>query len=227
MKRLAILALLGACTSDVDPPWQLDHDRVIAVRTTPPRILSGETAAIDALIGRTGDVPVERGPDAVMVVSPVALQSTLTHPASGWTVTAPGEPQLAAARTELGLAAGEPVPVRLRMTFDAPPLVGLKVVWMGEHAENPVIDPVLVNGSAVPDNTPLVVDPVTDIRLDVQFDDSYVVNWLTSAGEMHDFDLPGAYLRIEPETPPSGTLAVVVRDDRGGVAWKLWPISTR
>lgn len=227
MKWLAILTLLGACTSDVDPPWQLDHDRVIAVRATPPRILPGETAAIDALIGRKGDVPIERGPGDAMVVSPVALESTLTHPASGWTVTAPDPTRLAAARTELGLAAGEPVPVRLRMTFAGPPLVGLKVVWMGEHADNPVIGPVLVNGRDVSDDAQVLVEPVTDIPLEVPFDDHYVVNWLTSAGEMHDFDLPAAYLRIEPQTPQSGTVGVVVRDELGGVAWKLWPISTR
>lgn len=228
MKRLAILAVVstvGACTSDVDPPWQLDHDRVIAVRANPPRIASGEVSMITGLIGMKGAVPAETSPSTTEVISPEALKGTLVQSFA----KAPDETQLAAARAELGLAAGEPVPVRLRTTYASvdPPLVGIKVLWMGEHGENPVIDPVLVNGSAVPDNTPLLVDPVTDIPLAVQFDDSYGVNWLTSAGEMHDFDLPAAYLRIEPETPQSGTLGVVVRDDRGGVSWKLWPISTR
>ena len=41
---------------------------------------------------------------------------------------------------------------------------------------------------------------------------------------MHDFDLPQAYLRVELEDPASGELAVVRRDPRGGVAWRVWPI---
>ena len=50
------------------------------------------------------------------------------------------------------------------------------------------------------------------------------VNWLTSCGNMHDFDLPQAHLRVEPEDPQTGELAVVLRDDRGGVTWRVWPI---
>ncbi len=177
---------------------------------------------ITALIGTRGKAPAETRPTSTEVVSPDALKGTLT----GSIVEAPDEAQLAAARTELGLAAGQPVPVRLRTTYDVadPPLVGLKIVWMGEHAENPLIDRATVNGLDVITITQLLVAPVTDIPLEVFFDDSYVVNWLTSAGEMHDFDLPAAYLRIEPATPQEGTLGVVVRDDRGGVAWKLWSI---
>jgi hypothetical protein len=64
-----------------------------------------------------------------------------------------------------------------------------------------------------------------DVPLVVDFDDTYTVNWLTSCGTMHDFDLPRAYLRVEPEDPHAGALGVVVRDARGGVAWRLWPIS--
>lgn len=41
---------------------------------------------------------------------------------------------------------------------------------------------------------------------------------------MHDFDLPQAYLRVEEEDMTEGSLAVVVRTDLGGVAWKVWPI---
>ena len=50
------------------------------------------------------------------------------------------------------------------------------------------------------------------------------VNWLTSCGTMHDYDLPQAYLRVELEDPMEGELAVVLRDARGGVAWRVWPI---
>ncbi len=222
MKRLAIVALLGACTSDVDPPWQLDHDRVIAVRASTPRIRSGESSMIDGLIGHKGQPPKEESPASIEVVSPESLRTTLT----GTIVTAPDEMRLAAARTELGLMPDEPVPVRLRMTFGST-LVGLKVVWLGEHTENPQFDRIMVNGMDAFPLPTLHVPAETDVPVEVFFDeDHYIVNWLTSAGEMHDFDLPAAYLRIEPETPHEGTLGVVVRDELGGVAWKLWPISS-
>ena len=61
--------------------------------------------------------------------------------------------------------------------------------------------------------------------MSVAFDDSYVVNWLTSARTMHDFDLAKAYLRVEPEDSQSGSLGVVVRDELGGVVWRVWPIT--
>ena len=42
---------------------------------------------------------------------------------------------------------------------------------------------------------------------------------------MHDFDLPQAYLRVEPENEKrDGHLAVVVRTRDGGVAWQVWPL---
>ncbi|MBL0215425.1 MAG: hypothetical protein IPQ07_16260 [Myxococcales bacterium] len=222
---IALLLLASACTQDVDPPWQLDHDRVIAVRATPSRIAAGEVSQIDALLGRKGDVPLETEPDQVTVISPMVLAGTLAHQGTHWTVTTPSEPQLVAARQELALPAGDPVPVRLRMTFAGTDLVGLKVVWLGVHVDNPVLDPVTIDGQLVAGTPALTVAPTTDIPLVVEFDDTHVVNWLTSCGNMHDFDLPAAYLRVEPEDPQTGMLGVVVRDALGGVAWRLWPIT--
>ncbi len=211
-------------------PWQLDHDRIIAVRATPPRIASGEESRLDALLGRVGEPPSEAEPETAVVVEPASLSSYLTQRPTGWTIQAPGPTELANARTELGLAADAPVPLRIRVTFPYPAnpdriKTGLKVVWLGEHTDNPVLDPITIDNTVRTGTDPIVVAPVTDIRLSVPFDDSYVVNWLTSAGTMHDFDLANAYLRVEPEDPQAGTLGVVVRDELGGVAWRVWPIS--
>jgi hypothetical protein len=227
--RLAIASVFGliACTQDVDPPWQLDHDRVIAVRFTPPRILTGEIAELAALLGRKGQPPSEVDPDTVEVDSPTSLSSTLGRTSSQWTVTAPGSAQLAAARSELGLAADAPVPLRVRVKFAATGLTAFKVVWLGEHADNPSIDPVTIDGMNGLLVTYLAVTAGVDIPLSVTFDDRYNINWLTSCGTMHDFDLARAYLRVEPEDPQSGSLAIVVRDELGGVSWRIWPITTR
>ena len=230
MKALIVigiaLVLSAGCGEDVDPAWQLDHDRIIAVRATPPRIVTGEESEIDALLGRVGEPPLEVKPATATVISPTSLSGSLMMRATGWFVVAPGPTQLADARGELGLAADVPVPLRLRVTFAESAKVGLKVVWLGEHTDNPVVDPVTINDVARPAGSPITVPPATDVRLSVEFDDPYVVNWLTSAGTMHDFDLANAYLRVEPEDEQSGTLGVVVRDELGGVAWQFWPIAT-
>jgi hypothetical protein len=226
-RAIAAAIVLAGCTNDVDPPWQLDHDRVIAVRATPPGIVADETAEIDALLGRKGQPPFEIDPDTATVISPTSLADALVRTPTGWKVTVPAPDRLATARDELGLDAGVPVPLRLRLTFAGTDLVGLKAVLLGEHADNPVLDPIAIGTIDGATATELSVPASTDVRLDVDFDDSFVVNWLTSCGTMHDFDLPHAYLRVEPEDPQSGTLGVVVRDLLGGVAWRLWPITAQ
>ena len=227
MRRLAAaaaMAALAACTGDVDPAWQLDHDRVIAVRATPSRIAAGESAVLDALFGHKGAPPGEIEPDTVEVISPTSLAGAVAHGAH-WTVTTPGDAQLAAARSELSLAAGAPVPLRLRVRFAGTSLDGLKVVWLGEHADNPVLDPVTIDNQNALAESQLTVAAGVDVPLAVALDDSFNINWLTSCGTMHDFDLARAHLRVEPTDPHTGTLALVVRDTLGGVAWHVWPIT--
>lgn len=223
-RALAAAAAVAGCTQDVDPQWQLDHDRVIAVRATPSRIAPGEVALLDALLGHKGAPPGEVEPASVEVISPTSLADTLGHGAH-WTVTAPGEDRLAAARAELSLDPGAPVPLRIRTRFDGTALTGLKVVWLGPHADNPVLDAVLVDGSNAVADPALTVPSGVDVPLAVAVDDSDDVNWLTSCGTMHDFDLAHAHLRVEPADPHAGSFAIVVRDTLGGVAWQVWSIT--
>jgi hypothetical protein len=224
-RTLMLAATLAGCTQNVDPAWQLDHDRVIAVRSTPPRIASGEVAELDALVGRKGQSPSDVDPDTAEVVSPTSLQGALARPSTHWTVTAPGDDRLVAARAELGLDAGAPVPLRLRMTFAETGLVALKVVWLGQHTDNPVIDPVTIDGMDGLAVSQLSVPIGVDVPLAVNFDETHNINWLTSCGTMHDFDLATAHLRVEPADRKSGSLAIVVHDALGGVDWHIWPIT--
>jgi len=216
---------VSACTQDVDPAWQLDHDRVIAVQITPNRIGAGEQATVAALLGRKALPPIEGSPSTVEVVSPTSLAEALRGPEPQWTIATPSQAMLDSARDELGLAAGEPVPLQLRMTFAPNGLVARKIVWLGEHADNPVVGAVFVDGIDRSSAASVMVAPHVDVALAVDFDDHFNINWLTSCGTMHDFDLANAYLRVEPGDPTSGVLGVVVRDDAGGVAWRLWPIA--
>jgi hypothetical protein len=225
---LAVAAsLVLGCTDDTDPPWQLDHDRIIAVRATPPHIAENARGVLDALVGFQGAPVAERAPDTVTVDSPASLAAAVSRDGERWIVTAPGAEQLDAARRELGLVAGAPVPLHLRVGYVAGPRFATKTVWLGGDAANPTMTGVNVDGRD-PEAAEIVVDPLVNVPLSIGVDDaSYDVTWLSSCGTMHDFDLPTAYLRVEADDPTTGQLALVVRDSAGGVNWRVWPIRTR
>lgn len=221
MKRALALLALAACTDDTDPPWQLDHDRIIAVRATPPRLAAGGSAVIDDLIGAKGAPVSEQPADAITVLSPASLASAVTRD-DRWRVIAPDEPTLAAARAELQLAADAAVPLVIEVQHGA--LRATKTVWLGGFGANPAMVDIDINGSGDPSS--ITVAALRDVPLAIALDDaSYDVTWLASCGTMHDFDLPTAYLRVEADDPQSGQLALVVRDATGGVNWRIWPIS--
>jgi hypothetical protein len=233
---LLLFALaLAACQSDVDPPWQLSHDRIIAVRAEPPGILPGEQSRIDMLAGYAAEPVRVRAPDVAAVVSPESLADVMAIDAEGWVVTAPSAERLAQVRSELGMLPDAAVPLRIGVaaawptpvqSLDGRNLAATKVVWLGEQAHNPEVTGVRIDGrEAPPEGTEIVVPRDAEVRLSVEADDSKdIVNWLTSCGEMHDFDLASAYLTFGPEDPTEGELVLVVRDDRGGVTWRVWPI---
>lgn len=236
---LGVLAVLATgCADELDEPWFLDHDRIIAVRATPPRIASGETANIDALLGKKGAEPVEAVPPFGEVVAPESLADVLTFNGTTMTVTAPDEARLAAARTELGLEAGAAVPVQIGVAFPASEFpnatevegfAALKTVYLGEHVDNPMLTNISINGEDGAALTAVHMPAdVERFQLSVDADNEGRgddVNWLTSVGTAHDFDLPRAYLTIEDEDPLEGFLALVLRLEDGGVAWTWWPMT--
>ncbi|NVB79573.1 MAG: hypothetical protein HOV81_14345 [Kofleriaceae bacterium] len=231
---LVVAVVLAGCGTDVDEPWKLDHDRIVAVRATPPRILSGEQSTLDVLLSFK-DQPVAEGvPDVAAVVSPESLKGALALDNGQWVVTAPSEDAIAIAREELHLPAGAAVPLTIGLQVrwpypvtspDGVSFTATKTVWLGESAQNPPLDGMLIAGTDAPAGTDLVVPPDEKVPLFVQADDTIdMVTWLTSCGEMHDFDLHSAYLMVPPDSSQQGQLAVVRRDDRGGVTWRVWPI---
>jgi hypothetical protein len=219
LKYLVIAALLAACTTEVDPPWQLDHDRIVAVRATPPHILSGATSELDLLLAMKGSGTRSGVPDRAIVISPMSLADAL----SGTTVTAPSEARLAAARTELGLAATAAVPLQLAIAAGS--LTAIKTVYLGDSAANPALVDVVFAGMQPADGDMLTVPAATDVHMSVDASDTtMIVNWLSSCGTMHDFDLHAAYIHVLPADPQSGELVLTVRDLVGGVSWEIWPI---
>jgi hypothetical protein len=223
VKSVLLLVLLAGCFGDIDPEWQLDHTRIVAVRATPPHIPAGATSQLDMLVATKGASTSTPPPDGVIVVSPISLAGAL----SGTTVTAPSDDQLAAARTQLGLMPGAPVPLQLGIAYGS--LVATKTVFLGDAADNPVLTNVTIGGTPAPAAGQMItVPPDTDVHMSVDADDTVMlVDWLTSCGTMHDFDLHASYIHVLPDDPQSGELVLELRDNAGGVTWSVWPIAAQ
>jgi hypothetical protein len=220
---LAVTAVVG-CTDDVDPPWQLDHDRIVAVRAEPPSITAGQTSRLDALLAKKGGATSVATPELARVVSPASLADVLSIEGGAWVVKAPGEDRLAAARSELKLAVDAPVPLQVGVSYAGQTLVATKTLLLGQSAANPALSSILIDGKP-PGDAEIVVGKLVKVPLSIAADDrDFDVAWVTSCGTMHDFDLPQAYLKVENDDPTTGEIGVVLRDDHGGVSWKIWPI---
>jgi hypothetical protein len=227
----AIVAAATGCMGDIDPPWQLSHDRIVAVRADPPGITAGQTSRIDALLAHKDQMTSVATPELAAVTSPMSLADALSIQGGTWTVTAPGEDRLAAARSELMLPAGAPVPLQIGVSYAGQTLVATKTITLGQPVTNPPLDGLTIDGKPIDAASPsdsLTIGKLINVPLSVNANDAdFDVTWLTSCGTMHDFDLPQAYLRVETDDPQTGELGVVVRDTHGGVAWKTWPIQAQ
>ena len=223
---IAASIVVTGCTGDLDPPWQLDHDRIIAVRATPPGVAAGEKSTLDALLGTKGAPTRMAPPEAAAVVSPTSLSDVLAFDGTNWVVTAPSEQLLAQVRAELGLTGDAPVPLRIGVSYAGQTLVATKVINLGRAESNPSLVSMNMKIDGAPaSSAEIVVEPLVKVPLSIDAnDDDFDVTWLTSCGTMHDFDLPIAYLKVEQDDPTSGELAVVVRDAGSGVSWNVWPI---
>jgi hypothetical protein len=140
-----------------------------------------------------------------------------------WTLVAP-EP------TKLGYADG-PAAVDVIMTFAhgtdraLAPIQVKKTVWIGEPSTNPDMPAITVAGAPPAGTITIPFDE--DVYLSTTIPDGWRVNWLTSIGTLYQDDEPNSYIHVGDKDRRSGELACVIRDDQGGVAWKVWPIQTR
>jgi hypothetical protein len=238
--KAAVLAVaacgaLAAC-DDTTPAWELDNDRIIAVRATPPGLAAGERAVLDALITLPDQGPGEVEPAFAAAAParpdedvPPALAAAVVQDGGDWTVVAPDEATLAQLRADLGIMPGQPVPLRVgvAIAFPAGQLLAIKTVWLGEAAANPELGAVTVNGAPAADG--MTVPPDVDVALAATAAETDAVAWLTSVGDLSDADDAVATLHhdttADPPPPTTGHLAVVKRSELGGVAWGFWAIA--
>jgi len=208
--------LLVGCVPDSDPPWLLDRDRIVAVRAEPPAILPGEIARLDVLVAhKGGPTTIEQplaasAPDQTLYT---AVHFNIDH----WQVDGPDETQLAAARAELGLADGAPVPLDITLHVTGP-LYAEKRVLLGATAQNPGLPGASVDGVAAPATIAIARHHTARLLIEAQD-----VRWLTSCGELRDDHEARATLVTGDVC--TGELVVVVRDGTGGIVWQIWPLA--
>ncbi|MBL8622850.1 MAG: hypothetical protein JNK64_16155 [Myxococcales bacterium] len=223
--RHAIVAfvMLAVGCADVTEPYELDHARVIAVRTEPATLAPGEAGTVAVLVtGGDGPRVVPADGLAVTVPAPLAPYVAVTRGPDGWTVVAPTAAQLAGLRAALGVPATEPaaVPLTITTTVDGVALVAHKWTVVDATAPNPTIAGVALDGVVAP---VLRAAAGSTPRLSVTHDagPAAVVRWLSSVGELAQYQSADATL--DAAAPARGAIVVVVRDARGGVAWQIVP----
>ncbi len=220
---IVALVMLALGCADVTEPYELEHARVIAVRTEPAALAPGEPGTVAVLV--TGvDGPRVAPPDGVAVTVPAELTAyvAVTRGPDGWTVVAPTAAQLAGLRAALGVPAVDPVavPLTVTTTVDGVTLVAHKWTVVDATAANPTIAEVALDGVAAP---VLRAAAGSAPRLSVTHDagPAAVVRWLSSVGELAQYQ--SAEATLDAAAPARGAIVVVVRDARGGVAWQIIP----
>ena len=136
MKAIA-LVLLAGCVDASDPPWLLDHDRIVAVAAEPPRIVPGESARITALVAHRGAAVSEEQPVVMTVIAPRELYLAVHYNLDHWQIDCPVVAEPTELEVELRVADGE---------------VATKQIWLGETGANPIVT------ASVPDPFPRGMD---------------------------------------------------------------------
>ncbi|HEX3758077.1 MAG TPA: hypothetical protein VHW23_05205 [Kofleriaceae bacterium] len=226
--RWAILVAvaLAACTNDTDPRWQLRHDRIVAIRTTPSHVPAGQTAVIDALVTSVDGGPAVQAPSAATATGALA-GAVAPDGQGGWQVTAPDAAALDAARAALALAPGAPVPLEMSLRFEVggETLTATKRAWFGDAQDNPTVGPITVDGAAPAAAIAVPFD--ADVALAIDQPAADRVNWLTSCGSLNNDDNEhAALLHVNPDDVTAGQLVVTVRDPGDGVAWQIWTMTS-
>ena len=108
---VAAIAALGlgaaACAEDTTPRWQLDNDRVLAVRSTPAQLASGQVALLDALVAYADGPTQQVAPlGATAAFAPAGLFTAVHFNLDHWEIDGPDAARLDAAnRTSVAMAA--------------------------------------------------------------------------------------------------------------------------
>ena len=228
----AALVLAASCGSFRDP-GDLRYPRTLAVRAEPPRVSPGQRARIDLLVTGTDGMPAVRAPDSVTPAPaqpgrpapPAEAAQLIVHEDGAWYVSAPGAEVLAQLRQAFGLPpdseAPIPFPLAVSITLDGESRPSEKVVWLGGAAANPTIDAMTIDGRPM-EESPLAIAATTEHSLTgmAAGEGKLSFAWYTGFGELKKYLEPTATLK-DAKPGETGAVVLVVRDDKGGVVWRL------
>lgn len=219
-------ATLGACADDVAQPYELDHARVLAVRTDPAQLGPGDRGVLEVLTTDAAAAPrLARADELEVSLAPEldrpelsGLQGLLVSSPEGWAVHAPDAATLARARAALGLAAeaAVPLPLQLRVHGVDGVLEAQKVVLLGARAPNPPPPEIVISERAATAGE-------TERALEISAMPSGAsARWFAWPGELASYTRPAATWTLSAqERAAAGLVAVVVRTADGGVAWRV------
>ncbi|MBP9086538.1 MAG: hypothetical protein KBG15_10505 [Kofleriaceae bacterium] len=227
---LGLLTLAASTLSGCTPlseSWELDHARVIAVRLDPPSLGPGQQGKLTALVVNEDGTPLEITPAIAIVPTEDAVTNRAIKIETGtWAVVAGNAEAIAAARAAAQLP--DMVPLRLkvgaRFVWADVQRDTLKDVYLGDAAaSNPDAPQITLEGAAIKDAGPAILVRGKSYQFGLSnfaADPTLAFQWAVSTGQLTKSETPGPLLEID-DTAIAGpaNLIVVVRNDRGGVAW--------
>jgi hypothetical protein len=230
-RAIALAGLLAACGSFRDP-GDLRYARVLAVRADPPRVSPGQRARIELLVTGNDGVPVVRGPDLIVPAppqpgqpaAPAEAAQLITQESGAWYVAAPSDTVLAQLRQAFGLPPGSdapiPFPLSVSATVEGQARVAEKTVWLGGTAVNPTVSAVTVDGRPLEGSLSIAAAGIHPLAGTAAGAGTLSYAWYSGIGTLKKYREPTATLE-DLTVGQEGALVLVVRDDKGGVTWKL------
>lgn len=235
LAALAVLSTLcSGCADDVAEPYHLTHPRVLAIRTEPAVIPASATARLDVLFTDGAAPPRLATPDELTFSLPAELdrpelRGLVAREAEAWVVRSPDEATLAAARAELSLPDGAPIPLPIDVairpaTATQTPLLAQKGLTFGTIVGNPeppvltLSDQQITDGVRIPHGAELALAAAVPLA---EPSGEITYRWFASFGELRRYTQPLALITAESDERGPGSLLVIARTPAGGVSWKL------
>ena len=201
MTRILLLCLALAACNEAAEPARLDHAQILAVRATPPHAPADGKVKIDLLVGDYAGMVFETQPDTV-----IAGTLTVEHSTEGWFVTGGGVPAVTVAVSST--IDGETWRAEKTVVFDDKPL------------DNPSVTAVDMDGTQTAAvDTSIGARPA--LTANCAGGDTLTYAWYSSVGDLEHYHKQTATLKADAAA--DGTVAIVVRDDQGGVGWQVLP----
>jgi len=207
----ALMVLSGAC-SDLSTPADLDREQILAVRATPRVLLPGGSVVLDTLVS---------GPNGPLV-GIESYQLSIDVPGVSVATTPSGQTLLSCVD---GLVVEQAIELDLSIELpDGQVLLAQKSVAVDNRdVDNPHIGALLVNGAATEPGQ-VVRESLGDIAIAVESESATSVAWYTSIGEIRYYRSAETTIELAEEDVGEGWVAVVVRDDEGGVSWQSFQL---